>query len=241
MKKIATYIKSKEAHKLIGSAFLFCFVYILFYELLFTRWDRPNFTFYKLGVIASKTAYSIIAASIFYLISQYIPIYLPRQIRKRKVLYSVHLKTDVIGMRVDNLKFNLGVNGDDFYNDFDKKVNAINPTCPVEQFENWYLYLFQIKTTLIDLIRSIAIIHDNLSFEYMDELSWIEYQLSKPHTFEGRRTLACDDLSYAQIQLQEIIVHNKHLQELKAKAFVEYADILRSEGEAYMKKYYSNF
>jgi hypothetical protein len=233
-------IKDTKAHKLILFAFYISLFYILLYELIFTYFPSSSDFVFKFGIITSRICYSIIATSIFYFISQYIPVYLPRQKRKIKILYGIFLKTRIIDARVNNLKSELKIYGDDFYIDFDKKVEAIKPDTPVGQFENWYSYLYNLKTQLIDVIRSMTIYNDFLSLEFLEELNLIEYQLLSPYTFVGYQVLLSDDLSYAQIHLQEILVHNKHLQELKKLEFAKYEKIFKTEGEEYRKKYYSN-
>jgi hypothetical protein len=238
MKKIRTLIKKTEAYKIILWAFSISLFYILLYELVLTRFSSNGFFNYKLGIVTSRICYSIVATSIFYFLSQYIPVYLPRQRRKVKILHGVFLKTRIIETRVQNLKFQLGVHGDNFYEDFFRKTIAINSDKPVAQFENWHLYLYHLKTALIDIIRSMTIYNDFLSLEFMEELTLIEYQLLSLNAFEGLKMLQCTDLSYAHIQLQEILIHNKHLQDLKATEFAKYEKIFKTENEAYRRKYF---
>lgn len=231
-------IRWADAPKFVLWAFCIAATYLLLYELVFSIWSTSSFFLYKIGILATRICYSIVATSIFYFLSQYVPIYLPRQRRKRKILYGVFLKTEVINTRVEHLKFQLKVHGNDFYDGFNTKVAAINPTHPVAQFENWYEYLFHLKTNLTDTIRSMILYHDYLSLEFMDELNFIEYRLLSLYAFEGHRMLDCDDLSYAEIQLQQLFIHNRHLQELKEIEFAEYESEFKFEAETYRQKHY---
>ena len=234
---------STPAHRLI---FWICFVppiiYILLYELLLTKFPSSSDTAFKIGIITSKISYSIIAASIFYFISQYIPVYLPRHRRKIKILPYVHQQTLIIDYNANRLKSNLGIQQDDFKKSdlFRKALDNINVDKPIEEFENWHQFLFHLKIQLLDVIRSLYFYNDYLSAEFMHELIIIEKQLMSPITFVGYKTLACTDLSYAEITLQEILVHNQHLQTLREIESKKYEKEIKADGDAYRQTYYKD-
>jgi len=61
-----------------------------------------------------------------------------------------------------------------------------------------------------------------------------------PVTFAGYKKLACTDLSYANLDLQEILIHNEHLQTITASEAAIYQKAFEGSGLAYRKKYYSD-
>ena len=138
------------------------------------------------------------------------------------------------------MKFQLKIHGDDFKNNdqFYKQLEHINTENPVGAFQNWYLYLGHLKGQLLDIINSITVYNDYLSQEFLQEIGLIEYQLFLPHTFAGHKILACTDLSYAQIDLQELLVHNKHLQEISKSEFRKYEKQFAENGKLYREKHY---
>lgn len=237
------HLLSLPAPKLI---FWICFIplimYIICYELYWTKIPSASDTIFKIGIIASKLSYSIIAASIFYFISQYIPIYLPRKQKKIKILPYVHQQVVIIGYNIDLLKSNLNIQQEDFKksNDFRKILEQINPDNPVAEFENWHQFLFHIKIQILDVIRSIYYYNEYLSTEFLHEIILIEKQLMSPTTFTGYKTLTCPNLSYAEIPIQEILVHNQHLQFLRERESKKYERAFKLAGDAYRQTYYKN-
>lgn len=223
-----------------------CFIplltFIILYELWWSRIPSDSVTIFKIGVISSKISYSIIAASLFYFISQYIPIYLPRHKKKIKILPYIHQQTLIIGYNLDSLKSNLNIHQDEFRNidEFRSILKNINPNTSIAEFENWYQYLFNIKIQILDVIRSIYFYNEYLNTEFLHEIILIEKQLMSPITFAGYKTLTCDDLSYAETNLQEMLVHNQHLQSLREKEHKKYEKEIKSSGDEYRKTYYKN-
>ena len=114
-------IFKKEAPGLILICFSTTLTYVILYELVLTRFSNCCEFVYKLGLFTSRLSYSIIAASIFYYFSQYIPVFRPKQERKKKILFNIYQRTLTIGFIVSELKFNMGINNNDFL-----KVNMKN-------------------------------------------------------------------------------------------------------------------
>jgi len=237
MKKITS-----NPPKLILICLIIVLSYVIVYELILTAHPSSTETIYKLGVILSKVSYSIIAASTFYFISQYFPIYLPRERKKLKVLSNVFQKAITIDTILQELKNNLGVSGDDFKNSnvFRTAIGNINTTSPVGAFPNWYTYLYNIKIELLEIINSISIYNEFLSIDMLHEITLIERQLLTQITFAGYQVLLTTNLSYAEITIQEILIHNKHLQELREREFAKYQAAFKSAGDEYRKTYYGN-
>ncbi|HVA97996.1 MAG TPA: hypothetical protein VNG53_03800 [Bacteroidia bacterium] len=230
----------EEAPKLILLCFVISFAFILFYELYLIKYPSCSETIFKLGRISSNISYSIIAASVFYWISQYIPVYLPRQQKKTIILFNNYFRTNIINDLVCDLKDQLGIENDEtIQNDveFMKLVKEIIPTDPIAEFKNWYQYLYQLKTQLIDTIRSMTLYNDYLSKEFLLELSLLEKELLARYTFDGHKTLE-GNLGYAKSNLQQILIHNKHLQELSAEEFKKYKRQFDEVGTKYRNLHY---
>ena len=222
-----------------------CFVpsltYIFLYEFVFTKSPSSSDMVFKFGLIFKQIFYSIAAASIFYFVTQYFGIFIPREQKKIKILPIVYRHALDIDVILSGLKINLGVessNAKDFEN-FRKAINSINTDNPVDNFENWYQYLFFIKSQLLDLIRAITFYHDFLSKEFFQELLIIEQRLMSPITFVGYKVLAVSNLSYAELDLQEIIIHNQHLQQLRETEFKKYKKEFDADGKTYRQTYYN--
>jgi hypothetical protein len=135
-----------------------------------------------------------------------------------------------IGMQWDNIKDN---------DTLKKALLAINTDKPVDDFENWYHYLFHIKSQLLDLIRSATFYHDYLSKEFFQELLIIEQKLMSPITFAGYKVLLTSNLNYAQLDIQELIIHNQHLQQLREKELKQYEKEFDEDGKRYREMYYN--
>jgi len=233
-------ILKKEAPGLILICFSITMTYVILYELVLTRFPSCCEFAYKLGLFTSRLSYSIIAASIFYYFSQYIPVFLPKQERKIKILFNIYQRSLTIDFIVSELKFNMGINNNEFLivKDFDNLIKTINPDKPIAEFENWHQFLYHLKSRLLEVIRSIVIYNDYLSKDFLQELMIIERILFSPYTFVGYKTLSVQDLSYAKIDLHELLVHNKHLQELRESEFKKYEKLFNLDGAEYRKKYY---
>ena len=90
---------------------------------------------------------------------------------------NVFHKTLIIDEIINGLKFNLDIHEDEDFKEnwrFKKIVESIKPDNPIAEFENWYIYLFNLKTQLLDIIRSVTIYNDYLSKEFLHELIIIE-------------------------------------------------------------------
>lgn len=212
----------------------------MLYELVLMNYPSSTKTGYQLGIVTSKISYSIVAASIFYYLSVYLPIYIPKQRKKRKVLFEVYQKTLIIDTLLQHLKFDLGITDNEFMEVdlFREKLGSIDPGQPFGTFSNWYQYLFKLKNKLIDVVRSMVLYNDYLSEDFFHELLILERQLLSIYTFDGNKLLESGDLSYAEIDLQELMVHNKHIQQLRELEFKKYEKQFEADGAAYREKYY---
>jgi hypothetical protein len=229
---------SLPVHQLI---FWVCFlpwlIFILLYELWFSEIPASSELSFKSGIIFAKIGYSIVAASIFYFVSQYIGVYIPRERKKIIILPFVY----AYGVKIDNilagLKLNLKYQGMDITdsNKFRDAINKINTDSPIDNFENWYHYLYHIKTQIWNLTRGMIFHHEFLSREYLEELLTIEQRLASNITFVGYKVLAVSNLSYAEIDLQELLLHNQYLQKLREVEFKKYNQKFAERGKEYRK------
>jgi len=232
---------SLPVHKII---FWICFLpwllFIFLYELWFTKIPSHSDTLYKLGIIFSRIGYSIVSASIFYFVSQYIGTFIPREQKKIKILPMIHRNALSIDNEIRLLKINLDYENEDSKNidNLRQALNSINPNSSIDRFENWYQYLFNLKLQLLDLIRSMTFYNDYLSRDFFQELIIIEQRLMSPITFAGSVILNVSNLSFADIDLQELMIHNDHLQLLRKEEFKKYEKAFEKDGNVYRKVFY---
>jgi len=221
-----------------------CFVpsltYIFFYEFLLTKYPSSSDTIFKLGLIFKQVSYSITAASIFYFVTQYIGIFIPKEQKKIKILPIVNRNAVIVDAVLGGLKLNLGYDWGDVKDSdkFRKALDKINTDSPVDNFENWYHYLFFIKSQLLELTRAMAFHNDVLSKEFFQELLIIEQRLMSPITFAVYKVLAVSNLSYAELDLRELFIHNQHLQQLREKEFKKYEKEFDKDSKDYRATYY---
>lgn len=238
MKKLSTL----PVHKIIIWACLVpSLLFILVYEFVLTNFPSPSVNVFKAGQFFSRICYSIAAASIFYLISQYLGIFVPKQRRKFKILPFIFQNALTIDSVIRKLEINLGYEWGDIKDSkkFKDAISRINTDNPVSHFNNWYEYLSYVKFQLLDLIRGITFYNEHLNTEFLHELLIIEQRLMSPITFVGYKILAVSDLSYAEIDLQELIIHNAHLQTLRERESEKYKNEFEKDGELYRQTYYN--
>jgi hypothetical protein len=215
-------ISNIESHKVIicvGSIALFI---ILLYELCLTSYPSSSDAVFKIGVIFSKILYSIIAASIFYLISQYFLIHIPRQQKKIKILRYVYTKTNYLNYIIEDLQMKLGFNSLNKnvveFKGLNELLYKINPDNPISEYKNWYQYLYHFKLKILEIIGSINVYNEYLSIEFHEEILSIEKILITPlDIYSGYKKYNLDNLLHLQKDFQDLIIHNKHLQEIKSK------------------------
>lgn len=182
------------------------------------------------------------ATSIFYFISQYFPIYLPREKKKMRVLFTVYHKILILNTLIEILKHNLSFRGDIFNesNKFKIAIQKINPDQPVASFHNWYSYLGDLKQKLMDIVNSIIIYNEYINHEILQEITLIEQHLYTPHAFDDHKTLQSNDLSYAQFPIVEILVHTHILSELNEKEYKKNEQTFLAEAKVYVSSNYEN-
>lgn len=245
MKKfiIKKIIENNEAPKIIINLCFFpSLVYILLYELVFINYTSYNKFVYKLGIILISISYSILASSIFYIISQYLPVYLPKHKRKIKILFNIYHKIFSINDMVEDLKNKLEIENEEYktnkyLHEKLKKINANNSVCG---YNNYYEYLSSIKVQLIEIIRSITIYEDYMEDDLFQELIIIEKQLLKPFDFSNVKPDYAVGILHLEIELQEIFIHNEHLKQINSALFGKYEKEFQKDGSDYRTKYYNN-
>jgi hypothetical protein len=195
---------------------------------------------YKLGFFFSKIGYSIIAASIFYFIGQYVGVYIPRQQRKIKALSVLNYNFLTINEIVQRLQADINYEFKDIRdnNQLKNALSDIKVDDTVYQFENWYKYLYHIKFQLLDVIRSSFYYHDYVDKNTFHELLILEQRLMSLHLFSGYKILSNSDLSFADIEFQELFIHTQHLQKLRQKEYDKHKKEIEAEGNKYRQAYY---
>lgn len=148
----------------------------------------------------------------------------------------------IIESHISGLKLYLGVSNDEFEDSkfFKEKLRSIITSNSVGRFQNWHLYLSYLKTNLIDITRSITFYDEYLSPKFFHELILLETELLSPYTFEKDKSLAVDTLEFAEINLQQILFHTKHLLDLRKKKFEKYENDFKKDGDEYRKMYYDS-
>lgn len=237
MKKIL----SLPTHKLVLFGALILLIYLTLYELWWTKIPSSSWAMYKTGIIVSKVLYSMLAASIFYFVTQYLGIYIPRKKKKlRIILPYVHRQAVTLDTILNTLKFNLKIHGNDFKNSdqFHKVLENIKVDEPIAEFQDWHQYLYHMKFQLLDVVRGIYFYSEYLDEDFLHEIVIIEQKLMSTITFVGYKKLACTNLTYGEIDLQEILIHNLHLQEIRKSEVEKYDKEFKRAGVAYRQKYY---
>jgi hypothetical protein len=238
--KIMKFISRLPSHKqILWLCFIPWLIFILLYEFLLIKIPASDIA-YKFGIFFSRIGYSIVAASIFYFISQYLGVYTPRQKRRIKILSFVHRQSRIIDEVLGHLKININYEWGDIKDSvrFKEALTKIKVDDPIDNFIGWYPYLFYMKTQLLEVIRSISFYNEYLDKDFFHELLIIEQNLTSRFTFSGFKVLVNEDLSFADIDLQEILIHNQHLQEICKDERRKYKKRFDADGKQYRKTYY---
>lgn len=207
MTKFKKLLYTLEAPKIILTVASLILLFLILYEFLLIEQEGTVWS-YKFGIIFSKLCYSILAASIFYGISQYLPVVIPRRKKRLRILHLVYLKADIIGSVVENMKHDLGINGEDLEVKIREDLKSVNPDHRIAQFINWYEYAAYIKNKILDLCNGIGPYNEYLPLNLTTELLLIQKALLSHSAFDARPMFATNDLTYGEIPIKEIIVHN---------------------------------
>lgn len=161
-------------------------VYTLLYELVFTEYGAYNQIIYKLGIITSRIFYSMLASSIFYFVSQYIPIYLPRQEKKEKILSNIRTKHKILEGLLITFQGNMKIRKEEYLDKMllSDKLTDFDIHSKIESFDDFEKYYSAFRSECLDLIESILFYHDFLSLKYLNELQEIEKNFRMPKLFD---------------------------------------------------------
>lgn len=234
------HINFKEAHRIILIVFFITLTLILCYELWWMKYPSATPVIFKIGLLLSRIGYSIIASSVFYFVSQYIPVYLPKQDKKIKILQRIYQNIQIIDTIIYNLKYHLNIRDQEYLDNalFSEKLRLVNMEVPIGSYPNWHLYLRDVKTDLHDIISTIVTYNEYVSVKMIEELSIIQHHLFSSLVFAGRKKLQCNDLTFGELALQEIFVHNTHLQALNEKEYLLYNRQFKKNATVYRKENY---
>lgn len=187
--------------------------------------------------LALNISYSIIASCVFYCIV----VYIPHRKKRIELLLTFNRKIVLIDDIIKELVSNLKLTPDDCLKSkiFEQRLKEIDTSLPIQEYENWYSYLFFFKQKLSDTIGSIIIFHEYLEENSVSELLMIQNRLLVGQlTFQGYNILLTKSLAPASIDLQEIIVHNNILQKYWGVEYKKNEKKIDKLGKQYRKSNY---
>ncbi len=243
LKRIAKYGTKSEVELFIRTLFIISLFYLLCYELWWYEEPALSLRIERAGVFFSRLFYSILATSIFYYIANHLPVVLPRKERRIKILANVLQKAVYIEWYLSRLRLELGIISDEFF-DRDKFLTLLKATKtndPVSNFPNWFLFLEHLRERIVELTQTMIEHSEHLSSELIQEVLIIQANLLKPGIFEGPPYINAGDLSWAEIQLQEVLIHNNTLQKIRAKEQEKYQKDFDFFGIEYREEHYSEY
>lgn len=220
--------------------FIFSILFVAFYQYVLIDISSSKFN-YKSGVLVYNICCSIIAASIFYLITQHLFIDLPKARKEVKAISVIHHYILCIDEIVEQLKIDIRYENGNI-EDLDKLgavLIQIDVNASIHEFQNWFQYFYSKKLQISELIISSFYFHEYLDDVLVQELLILHQRLMNVNLFSGYKILANDDLSFADLTIQEIFIHNKILQNLRKKEVEFYKVKLEKEGKRYRDKNYN--
>jgi hypothetical protein len=214
--------------------------FVALYQFVLIEIPGTNFL-YKVGLLFNGIFNSIIAASFFYFISQYISVDLPEKRIKIKTISLLHQYYYTINEIIMQITIDIGYENMDIKNldTLSKVLEKIDVDSPIYEFPNWYKYFYHKKLQLMELTRSSFYFHKYLEENITQELLIIDKNLMNTHLFSGYKILVNENLSFGAIQLQEIFIHNSHLKQYVENERTKYSKELTAEGVRYREEHYS--
>ncbi len=246
MKRFSRFLKygtRREVELLVRIISCFSLLYVLCYELWWYEIPAISIRVERAGILTSRVFYSILASSIFFYLTQYFPIMLPKRERKIKILNIVFHKAKSIDWYLSRLRSELNVMYDEFsdINKFQEILENTDSNAPVSNFQNWYAYLQHLRERIVELTRGITIHSEHLNMDFLQEIVIIEQQLLTPGIFEGTDYINTGNLRWAEIQLQEVLIHNKILQDITKTEWKKYKEEFDFFGKEYRDINFKNF
>jgi len=143
---------------------------------------------------------------------------------------------------IGGLKLNLGMQWTDVkdFANFETQLEQINTDAPIDTFTNWYWTPPFIKVQQLDFVWGKTIYTEYLGKDFFHELLIIEQRLTSPITFAGYKVLAISNLTYASLDLQELFIHNQHLQMLRQDEFDKNKKEIDEDGKVYREIFYTD-
>lgn len=212
--------------------------YLIYYELVVCSTAAHGGE-----ILFSRICYSILASSIFFFITQYFPVILPRKERKIKIIQNTLHKAVAIDWYLSRIRVKLNVEYGQF-SDVDKFraiLDNTNSNQPVDDYTDWYAFLNHIRERIVELTRAITIHSEHLPLDFLEEIMVIEKQLLTPGIYEGPAYINTGNLRWAELQLQEVLVHNGILQELVKREYKKYNADFEFFGIEYRARNYAEY
>jgi hypothetical protein len=220
--------------------FIPAFTFIIFYQFYLINIPGTLFA-YNTGLIIFSICNSILAACVFYFIAQYVAFEIPearRKIQTLSILNQYFIGIDeIIQQIIIDIQFE-NQNIKDI-NHLEHILENIKINSSVHDFHNWYKYFYHKKSQLQDLTRSCFYHNHFINPEIAREILILDQRLMDLYLFSGYKILANETLQFAASALQEVFIHNSHLQELRRSEFKKYEVIFATVGKDYRNKFYS--
>jgi hypothetical protein len=222
--------------KLLLCIFLLCITYIFAVELYPIDVCNPYLLLVRLGAILLNVAYSLVAATIFYLII----VYRPAKRKWTKIAADIIFKTNVINNQINSLQFKVKV-GEDYIFDINKIKIALNEyeVDKANSEEELYSGLSLLRSKLIPIINSLKAYNDLLDDDYLEKLSGIENYLQNGNAFQGTNRLNLS-LSDEDMIFQGVFIANKQLKELKLEMERNNKKLLALHAQKFRKRNFPN-
>lgn len=212
-KSIRFIDKLKSIRKEIKFVFLISVLSILIIEIWFKKYDSPSPLIYFMGDMYLRVCYSIVAASIFFLINQHIP----KENRNVKTNRYINNKLVKASNELVNLAKNLGLetNTLDFSEEMvSKACKKINPALPVMEsdlikFPNWLEYL-KYKTDKINrLLNDVIILNSTIETELLGHIVNMLDALEMFDYLDNKNFVLGKDLNYYSYSISYLYEENK--------------------------------
>lgn len=205
--------KLKSIRKEIKFVFLISVLSILIIEIWFKKYDSPSLLIYFMGDMYLRVCYSIVAASIFFLINQHIP----KENRNVKTNRYITNKLVRASNELVKLAKNLGLetNTLDFSEEMvSKACEKINPALPVMEshsikFPNWLEYL-KYKTDKINrLLNDVIILNSTIETELLGHIVNMLDALEMFDYLDNKNYALGKDLNYYSYSISYLYEENE--------------------------------
>lgn len=185
--------------------------------------------------LLSKLAIPIIAASVFFFMSNYFPKILSQRNTKEAVLLNVIQMNVKLQSEMQNLRFNLNIENLDIrnYSALENELKNIDPNTPNNTYLTYYEYFDQWAKNCSGLISRLLQFKEYYRDDILIEILILDRNLRNNHLFSGKQIIASNDLVFGSITIQELLIHSEILHNL----LCEEEEKSKNELKAFIDKY----